>query len=73
MAITLTLKKAAEESGLSTRTLQYAISRGELKSVCIGRRRLIPTRALESFLLRGRRTQNKAMGQGPSKQTEIHE
>lgn len=50
MAITYTLKKAAEESGLSVRTLQYAIERGELESFRIGRRRLIPARSLERFL-----------------------
>jgi excisionase family DNA binding protein len=52
MAITYSLEKAAEESGLSQRTLQYAIERGELTSVRIGRRRLIPASSLEEFLLR---------------------
>ena len=51
MAITYTLQKAAEESGLSMRTLQYAIGRGELESLQVGRRRLIPARSLEQFLL----------------------
>jgi excisionase family DNA binding protein len=51
MAITYTLQKAAEESGLSMRTLQYAIGRGELESLRVGRRRLIPARSLEQFLL----------------------
>jgi excisionase family DNA binding protein len=51
MAITYTLQRAAEESGLSMRTLQYAIGRGELESLQIGRRRLIPARSLEQFLL----------------------
>ncbi len=50
MAITYTLKRAAEECGLSTRTLQYAIARGELDSFLIGRRRLIRVRCLEEFL-----------------------
>lgn len=50
MAITYTLQKAAEESGLSMRTLQYAIGRGELDSLQVGRRRLIPVRSLEEFL-----------------------
>ena len=54
MAITFTLQKAAEESGLSIRTLQYAIERGELESFLIGRRRLIPARSLEAFLFRNR-------------------
>jgi excisionase family DNA binding protein len=52
VAITYSLKRAAEESGLSTRTLQYAIERGELTSVQIGRCRLIPANSLEKFLLR---------------------
>jgi len=59
MAITLTLRRAAEESGLSVRTLNYAIARGALESVTVGRRRLIPVRALEAFLLRGGRMRNK--------------
>src|SRR5439155_16679140 len=54
MAITLTLKKAAQESVLSIRTLYHAIGSGELSSVKVGRRRLIPVRALEQFLLKGR-------------------
>jgi excisionase family DNA binding protein len=59
VAITLTLKRAADESGLSVRTLHYAIAKGELESVSVGRRRLIPARSLENFLLRGKRGQNK--------------
>ena len=54
MPITVTVKRAAEESGLSQRALQYAIADGRLKSVQIGRRRLIPVRSLEDFLLRGK-------------------
>jgi excisionase family DNA binding protein len=54
MAITYTLKRASEESGLSMRTLQYAIERGELESFRIGRRRLIPASSLEAFLFRKR-------------------
>ena len=52
MAITFTLKKASEESGLAVRTLYNKIGSGELPSVKIGRRRLIPARAREDFLLR---------------------
>jgi hypothetical protein len=48
----MSLKRAAEESDLSPRTLQYAIARGELESILVGRRRLILPAALESFLLR---------------------
>ena len=52
MAIAYSLKRAAEECGLSTRTLQYAIERGELESFLVGRRRLIRVRSLEEFLRR---------------------
>jgi len=51
MAITYSIRKAAEESGLSQRTLQYAIAKGELASVRVGRRRLVPARSLQEFLL----------------------
>jgi excisionase family DNA binding protein len=53
--ITYSLKRAAEETGLSQRTLQYAIERGELASVLVGRRRLIPVKSLEDFLLHKKR------------------
>ena len=56
MAITYSLKKAAEESGLSERTLLYAIERGELASVFVGRRRLIPANSLQQFLFRKKST-----------------
>jgi excisionase family DNA binding protein len=52
VAITYTMKRASEESGLSMRTLQYAIERGELESLRIGRRRLVPALSLERFLFR---------------------
>jgi len=64
MAITYTLQKAAEESGLSIRTLQYAIGRGELESLQVGRRRLIPVRSLESFLLGKRRSATRHVKRG---------
>lgn len=51
MAITYSLQKAAEESGLSIRGLLYAIDRGELESVKKGRRRLVPADSLQQFLL----------------------
>jgi excisionase family DNA binding protein len=53
--ITYNLKGASEASGLSVRKLQYAISDGSLPSLTLGRRRLIPARALEEFLLRPKR------------------
>jgi hypothetical protein len=55
VAITISMQKASEESGLSIRTLNYAIARRELDSVLVGRRRLIPVRSLEKYLLRQRR------------------
>lgn len=61
MPITLSLKRAAEETGLSVRTLAYAIARGELLSIRVGRRRLISFAALNEFLL-GRRP--KQTGEG---------
>lgn len=51
MPITISLKRAAEESGLSMRTLRYAIERGELKSCRVGTRLLISVKELERFLL----------------------
>lgn len=51
MPITFTLSRASQESGLCIRNLQYAIADGRLRSVRVGRRRLIPARALEEFLL----------------------
>lgn len=55
MPITCTLQQAAEESGLSLRTLQYAIKRGEITSVKVGRRRLVTFQSLEQFLSKGKR------------------
>lgn len=52
MAITFTLKRASEESGLSVRKIQYLIAEGKLKSILVGKRRLIPVRALEDLLLK---------------------
>lgn len=55
MPITFTIKRAAEESGLSKRNLLYLIAQGVLPSVFAGGRRLIPAKALEEFLLCGQR------------------
>ncbi len=62
MAITYSMQRAAEESGLSQRTLRYAIKRGELNSVQVGRRRLIPASSLERFLLRKKASTRKGEG-----------
>jgi excisionase family DNA binding protein len=64
MAITYTLQRAAEESGLSMRTLQYAVGRGELESFQVGRRRLIPARSLEEFLFRKKRPEARKLKRG---------
>ena len=58
MAITVTMNKAAEDTGLSLRTLQYAIAEGKLESVKVGRRRLIPMNALRRFLFGRERQRN---------------
>ena len=49
--ITLTLKQANEASGLSIRTLYDLIAQGKLKSITVGRRRLILYKSLEELLL----------------------
>lgn len=64
MPITYTLQRAAEESGLSMRTLQYAIERGELASVQVGRRRLVLARSLEQFLSKGSRASKSGNREG---------
>ena len=54
MAITFRVRKAAEECGLSVRTLYRAMKSGKLASVQVGKCRLIPVRALEQFVLGSR-------------------
>jgi excisionase family DNA binding protein len=49
--ITGTMRQASEASGLSIRKLYDLIARGKLKSVKVGRRRLINWRSLEEHLL----------------------
>jgi excisionase family DNA binding protein len=71
MPITLTLKRAAEESGLSVRTLYNIMGTGELPSVRVGGRRLIPARALEKFLLRGEGS--PAQAEGPRREGSVDE
>ena len=43
-------KGAAREIGVSKRTVERLIANGELKTVRVGRRRLIPTAELIKFL-----------------------
>jgi hypothetical protein len=45
-------KGASVELGICVRSVDNLIKNGELTSVVIGRRRMIPTRALESFVRR---------------------
>jgi excisionase family DNA binding protein len=49
--------EAARRLTLSPRTVATLLARGELKSLKIGRRRLVPVRALEEFLRRDHFTQ----------------
>jgi hypothetical protein len=64
MPITLTLQRAAHESGLSKRTLQHVVATGALRSVLVCGRRLIPVCALEHFLLAKR--SNRSSTRAPS-------
>jgi excisionase family DNA binding protein len=49
--ISLTLKQATEISGLSIRKLYDLIAKDKLKSVTVGRRRLVLYESLEELLL----------------------
>jgi excisionase family DNA binding protein len=62
MAITLTLKDAAKESGLSVRTLYALIGQGKLRSTTVGRRRLVIARSLEDLLLEKTRRHTRGVG-----------
>jgi excisionase family DNA binding protein len=48
--LTYTVVEAAEAIGVHHITLRKAIARGDLQSVRIGKRVLIPKRAVEAFL-----------------------
>lgn len=50
MAICLSVKTAASESGLSERTIHAAIKDGRLQAMRVGRRVLISPKELEDFL-----------------------
>lgn len=49
-ALAVGVAEAARRLGLSPRTIATLISRRELVSRKVGRRRIIPVRALEAFL-----------------------
>jgi len=53
MAITVTIKGAAEQTGLSVRMLYELIAKGKLKSVKVGKRRLVNVKSLEQLVTRG--------------------
>ena len=50
MAISYSVKVAAEQVGLSERTIHSAIQRGDLKVMRVGRRVLITPTDLENYL-----------------------
>lgn len=50
MAISFSVKVAAEQCGLSERTIHAAIKQGRLKVMRVGRRVLIAPTALENYL-----------------------
>ena len=54
--ILLSKREAAGALGISVRTLETLIALRELKSVCIGRRRMIPCVELERFARRDHAT-----------------
>jgi excisionase family DNA binding protein len=53
-------REAAVSLGVSLRTLDYLVARGELRARTIGRRRLISRVDLEKFAHRGGMNQKKA-------------
>jgi excisionase family DNA binding protein len=62
MAISFSVKVAADETGLSERTIHSAIKDGRLKVMRVGRRVLITPTALEDFL-NGRTRRKAAAGE----------
>ncbi len=61
MAISFSVRVAAEQSGLSERTIHTAIKGGALKVLRVGRRVLITPTALNDFL-NGKTGKSKAGG-----------
>ena len=62
MPISFSVKVAAEQCGLSERTIHAAIKQGDLKVMRVGRRVLIAPAALEDYL-HGRTGNDKAGAQ----------
>ena len=59
MAISFSVKVAAEQCGLSERTIHAAIKSGRLKAMRVGRRVLIAPKELDNYL-HGRTGKSKA-------------
>lgn len=62
MAISFSIRVAADQCGLSERTIHAAIQRGDLKVMRVGRRVLVTPAALEDYL-HGRTGKDKAGAQ----------
>ena len=60
MVISFSVKVAAQQCGLSERTIHGAIHRGDLKVIRVGRRVLVTPRALEDYL-NGRTSRSKGV------------
>ncbi len=58
-ALAVNMAEAARRLGVSPRTVATLVARKELPSRKIGRRRVIPIRALEEFLRRDHQTGNE--------------
>lgn len=56
--LAVNVREAARRLGVSPRTIATLVARKELPSRKIGRRRVIPVRALEEFLRRDHLTQS---------------
>jgi excisionase family DNA binding protein len=59
MAISFSVRVAAEQCGLSERTIHAAIKRGALKVMRVGRRVLVTPAALDDYL-NGKTSKSKA-------------
>ena len=59
LVLAVSIPEAAHRLGVSPRTVATLISRNQLTSRKIGRRRVIPVRALEEFLRRDHPTQEE--------------
>jgi excisionase family DNA binding protein len=62
--LAVSIADAARRLGVSARTVATLVARNELRSLRIGRRRVIPTRVLEEFLNRDHSHNTKKSDQG---------